>query len=69
MDNYQGKNLDRYQEEIRKAAAKGVKDLNLNGNITPTLSHGSHAGRTLPKSTGSTSYATSNGNLVTRIGL
>ena len=66
MDNYQGKNLDRYQEEIRKAAAKGVKDLNLNGNITPTLSHGSHVGRTLPKSTGSTSYATSNGNLATR---
>ena len=63
MDNYQGKNLDRYQEEIRKAAAKGVKDLNLNGNITPTLSH---AVRTLPKSTGSTSYATSNGNLATR---
>ena len=66
MDNYQGKNLDRYQEEIRKAAAKGVKDLNLNGNITPTLSHGCHVGRTLPKSTGSTSYATSNGNLATR---
>ena len=37
MDKYQGKNLDRYQEEIKKAAAKGLKDLNLNGNITPTL--------------------------------
>jgi hypothetical protein len=64
MDKYQGKNLDRYQEEIRRAAAKGVKDLNLNGSTTPTLTNnlGSHFGRTFPKAVSSTSYLTTNGN-------
>ena len=64
MDKYQGKNLDRYQEEIRRAAAKGVKDLNLNGSTTPTLTNnlGSHFGRTFPKTVSSTSYLTTNGS-------
>ena len=63
MDKYQGKNLDRYQEEIRKAAAKGVKDLNLNGNITPTLPTTSKStyGKSLPKS--SSKYMSSNGGI------
>ena len=63
MDKYQGKNLDRYQEEIQRAAAKGVKDLNLNGNITQNLSNhsGSHFGRTLPKTASSSSYNATNG--------
>ena len=63
MDKYQGKNLDRYQEEIKKAAAKGVKDLNLNGNITPSLPSysKSHYAKSLPKSSGS--YINSNGGI------
>ena len=64
MDKYQGKNLDRYQEEIQRAAAKGVKDLNLNGSTTPSLTNsiGSHFWRTFPKGVSSTSYLTTNGS-------
>ena len=62
MDRYQG-NLDRYQEEIRRAAAKGVKDLNLNGN--PTISN-STSGRSLPKTVSSSSITSTNGNVPAR---
>lgn len=66
MDKYQGKNLDRYQEEIKKAAAKGVKDLNLNGNITPTLPSNSKLqyGKSLSKP--SSTYVSSNGGVAVR---
>ena len=62
MDRYQGKNLDRYQEEIRRAAAKGVKDLNLSGSLTPNMSatSASPVGRALPRKLSSSSVGTSN---------
>ena len=68
MDRYQGKNLDRYQEEIRRAAAKGVKDLNLNGNVTPTFSTitGPSYARSLPKTVSSSSISSANGNVPSR---
>ena len=72
MDRYQGKNLNQYQEDIRRAAAKGVKDLNLSGGTTSStnISPGFHSsssqpaiGRSLPQKLSSSSISsTSNGN-------